>query len=203
MKLVDLTSKPYYLSGEDIAWVENIIAGMTTREKIGQLFINLFHDMDPENGKEIIGKYHLGGARYINADSDTVYNLLSGLQKSSKIPLLIAANCDSGADGAMQDGTYIATAAQCEASGDEKLAYNAGYVSGREANAIGCNWTFNPIADILYNWRNTIVNTRAYGTNPENVIKYTSAYIEGLNQSNIAAAHGLTLPIPQFEQYLQ
>ena len=37
------------------------------------------------------------------------------------------------------------------------------------------------------NWRNTIVNTRAYGTNAESVIKYTSAYIKGLRQSNIAS----------------
>ena len=85
------------------------------------------------------------------------------------------------------DGTYIASGAQCEASGNEKVAYNAGYVSGREATAIGVNWNFDPCADILYNWRNTIVNTRAYGTNPEDVIKYTSAYIKGLRQSNIAS----------------
>ena len=30
------------------------------------------------------------------------------------------------------------------------------------------------------NWRNTIVNTRAYGTTAEDVIKYTNAYVEGL-----------------------
>ena len=41
-KLVDLKAKPFYLSDEDIAWVENTIAEMTTEEKIGQLFINLF-----------------------------------------------------------------------------------------------------------------------------------------------------------------
>ena len=35
------------------------------------------------------------------------------------------------------------------------------------------------------NWRNTIVNTRAYGTNAETVIKHTNAYIDGLTQSNI------------------
>ena len=38
----------------------------------------------------------------------------------------------------------------------------------------------------LFNWRNTIVNTRAYGTNAETVIKHTNAYNEGLTQSNIA-----------------
>jgi beta-N-acetylhexosaminidase len=37
------------------------------------------------------------------------------------------------------------------------------------------------------NWRNTIVNTRAYGTTAEPVIKYTSSYIKGLRQSNVAS----------------
>ncbi len=39
---------------------------------------------------------------------------------------------------------------------------------------------FNPVVDILFNWRNTIVNTRAYGTNAEDVIRYSHAYLEGL-----------------------
>jgi len=187
MALVDLKAKPYYLSNEDINWVESTIEGMTSEEKIGQLFINLFMNFDIEKSKELLDKYHIGGARYLGGKSDKVHELLSELQKSSKIPLLIACNCDSGGDGAVSDGTYIASGAQCEASGNEKLAYNAGYVSGREATAIGCNWNFDPCADILKNWRNTIVNTRAYGSNPEIVIKHTSAYIEGLRRSNIAS----------------
>lgn len=187
MPLVNLKAKPFYLNDEDIAWIESTIAEMTIEEKIGQLFINLFLDLDPEKSKKLIDKYYIGGARYHGGKSEKVYELLSGLQRNSKIPLLIACNCDSGGDGAISDGTYIASAAQCEASGDEKLAYNAGYVSGREATAIGCNWNFDPCADILYNWRNTIVNTRAYGTKADDVIKYTSAYIKGLRQSNIAS----------------
>lgn len=185
--LVDLKAKPYYLSDEDIAWVEDTIKGMTTEEKIGQLFINLFLGFDSLQAKELLDKYHIGGARYMGGSSDKVYEFLSELQKASKIPMLIACNCDAGGDGAINDGTYIASGAQCEASGNEKLAYNAGYVSGREATAIGCNWNFDPCADILYNWRNTIVNTRAYGTMPESVIKYTSSYIKGLRLSNIAS----------------
>ena len=187
MALVDLKKKPYYLSDEDIAWVEDTIKGMTTEEKIGQLFINLFLGFDPSQAKGLIDKYHIGGARYMGGSSDKVHEFLSELQKSSKIPMLIACNCDAGGDGAISDGTYIASGAQCEASGNEKLAYNTGYVSGRESTAIGCNWNFDPCVDILFNWRNTIVNTRAYGTNPETVIKHTSAYIKGLRQSNIAS----------------
>ena len=52
-------------------------------------------------------------------------------------------------------------------------------MSAREAGALGVNVNFDPCVDILFNWRNTIVNTRAYGTNADDVIKYTSAYIEG------------------------
>lgn len=85
----------------------------------------------------------------------------------------------------MNDGTYIASAAMCEASRDEQVAYDAGYVSGREARAIGVNWNFGPCVDILKNWRNTIVNTRAYGTNAEDVIKYSNAYIRGLSESKL------------------
>ena len=36
MVKVDLTKKPYFLEKEDIQWVEDTIAEMTTEEKIGQ-----------------------------------------------------------------------------------------------------------------------------------------------------------------------
>ena len=39
--MVNLKAKPYYLSDEDIAWVENTIASMTDEEKVGQLFWQL------------------------------------------------------------------------------------------------------------------------------------------------------------------
>lgn len=111
--------------------------------------------------------------------------MINSLQKDSKIPLLVAANCDAGGNGAANDGTYIASGAQVEASGDTTVGYNAGYVSGREEAAMGVNVNFDPCVDILKNWRNTIVNTRAYGTNADDVIKYTNAYLEGLDQSEV------------------
>ena len=186
---VNLKAKPYYLSDEDIKWVEDTIAGMTIEEKIGQLFIGHFHDMNLEHASEIIEKYHVGGARYKDANTTKkeVYDFLKHLQTESNLPLLIAANCDNGGDGCCTDGTYVATAAAVEASGSEKVAYNVGYVSGREEEAVGVNWNFDPCSDILFNWRNTIVNTRAYGKDADTVIKYTTQYIKGLRQSNIAS----------------
>lgn len=186
MELVRLKEKPYYLGDEEIAWVENTLAGMTIEEKIGQLFIHLFYDMDAERNKKFLEQYPIGGVRYMGLNSDQVYEFLANLQRNSKLPLLVAANCDAGGDGAIKDGTYIAAGAQVEAARSEKVAYNVGYVSGREAGAVGCNWNFDPCVDILMNWRNTIVNTRAYGVNAEDVIRYSSAYLRGIEESNIA-----------------
>lgn len=185
-KRVDLLAKPYSLSAEQIKWVEDTLAGMSDEEKVGQLFVNLFHlgvdtfSGNPWTSKEILHRYHIGGARYHGGTSTQVQALLNRLQTEAKIPLLIAANCDAGGNGACSDGTYIASGAQCEASRDTTVAYTAGLVSGREASALGVNVNFDPCVDILLNWRNTIVNTRAYGTNADDVIKYTNAYIEGL-----------------------
>lgn len=190
-KLVNLREKPYNLSEAKITWVENTIKSMSIEEKIGQLFFNLFSLEDRKftetelTNKEIIEKYHIGGARYQGGNKKAVMELINDLQKYSKIPLLVAANCDSGGNGACSDGTYIATASQCEASGDITTSYNAGYVSGVEEEALGINVNFDPCVDILKNWRNTIVNTRAYGRETNTVIEHTVSYLKGLDKSNV------------------
>jgi len=184
--IVNLSAKPYHLSADQIAWVEETLSGMTDEEKVGQLFTNLFFfGKDAFSGnaytnEQILQKFHIGGARFMSGKSSQVQELLNQLQSASKIPLLVAANCDSGGNGACSDGTYIASGAQAEAAGDPAVAYNAGLVSGREASALGVNVNFDPCVDILFNWRNTIVNTRAYGTNADDVIRYTNAYLRGL-----------------------
>lgn len=190
-ELVDLTAAPYNLDEGQIKWVEDTLADMTLDEQVGQLFTNLFHfGADTFSGndytaEEILERYHIGVARYHGGTSEQVQELLNRLQKASKIPLLVAANCDSGGNGAMKDGTYIASGAQTEASGSTEVAFNAGYVSGREMSAIGATVNFDPCVDILFNWRNTIVNTRAYGTNADDVIKYTIPFVQGQRESGV------------------
>ena len=62
--MVDMKAKPFYLSDEDCKWVEETIAGMTTEEKIGQLFFNMGSSRDEEYLKMTVDKYHIGGIRY-------------------------------------------------------------------------------------------------------------------------------------------
>ncbi|MDO5285621.1 MAG: glycoside hydrolase family 3 N-terminal domain-containing protein [Actinomycetia bacterium] len=188
---VDLTASPYLLDEEQIAWVEQTLASMSLEEQVGQLFVNLFHfGPDSFSGNsltptEILQRFHIGGARYFGGPSDQVQQLINELQAASKIPLLVAANCDSGGNGACSDGTYIASGAQTEATGSTEVAYHAGLVSGREMSALGVNVNFDPCVDILFSWRNTIVNTRAYGTTADDVIRYTLPFVVGQRESGV------------------
>ncbi len=190
-ELVDLTAAPYDLDADQVAWVEQTLAGLTLDEQVGQCFTNLFFfgldefSGNPYTAEQIIEKFHVGVARYHGGTAAEVQQLLNRLQSAAKVPLLIAANCDSGGNGAMSDGTYVASGAQTEASGSTDVARNAGYVSGREMRAIGANLNFDPCVDILFNWRNTIVNTRAYGDTAEKVIRYTIPFVEGQRESGI------------------
>ncbi|MHB1008887.1 MAG: glycoside hydrolase family 3 protein [Propionibacteriaceae bacterium] len=189
-RTVDLRALPYRLDDDGVSWVEETLAGLTLEQKVGQLFVNLFHfGQDTFSGNvgsnaEILDRYRIGGARYHGGSAAEVQGLINSLQAASRIPLLVAANCESGGNGASNDGTYIATGAQCEASGGEEVPYRTGLVSGREAGALGVNVIFAPIVDILTNWRNTIVNTRAHGTTASDVIRSTGAKARGIRDAN-------------------
>lgn len=184
--MVDLRAKPYYLNDEQIAWVEETYASMDTLEKVQQLFVQMNYDRREESIKKTVQTHKQGGLRWQGGDAKANWTQNMAFQKYAKIPLLIAANCDDGGNGCASDGTFVSTAVAAAASADTETAYNIGYVAGREAAAIGCNWLFNPCADIYMNWRNTIVNTRCFGDNADRVIENIRAFINGAHQSNIA-----------------
>lgn len=177
--MVDLRANPYYLSDEDISWVESTIASMSDEEKVGQLFFQLTADTKEEYLKELMEKYHLGGCRYNNMPSMAVQTQNATLQKYAKIPLIIACNTETGGNGACGDGTYIASGIKIGATGKKEHAYELGKYSNEEAAAVGCNMAFAPVCDIHYNWENTEVVARAFGNDPKSVAQMSRAYLDG------------------------
>lgn len=184
--MVDLKAKPFFLSDEKINWVKETINGMTLDEKIGQLFVLLkaTSGIDEEKIKEDLHKYNQGGHRWQGGNKEAAYEQNRVFQMNSRYPLFIAANCDDGGIGVAPEGTFVATAAECGAGDGTDTAYHLGYVAGKEASAVGCNWMFNPVVDIYMNWRNTIVNTRSFGSDPEKVVANARAYIKGVKDAN-------------------
>lgn len=177
--MVDLKAKPYLLSDEDCKWVEDTIAGMSDEEKVGQLFFQLTASHDEEHLKELMEKYHLGGCRYNPAPGKAIQQQNRTLQKYAKIPVFIACNTEAGGDGACADGTTIGSGVKIGATDNEEYAFALGRMSNEEAAALGCNMAFAPVCDILYNWQNTEVVTRAFGNDPQRVAKMSAAYLNG------------------------
>ncbi len=177
--MVDLKARPYYLGEDDIAWVKNTIAAMSDEEKVGQLFFQLTADIREEYLKELMEKYHLGGCRYNNMPSGAVQMQNATLQKYAKVPLFIACNTENGGSGACSDGTLIAPGIKIGATGKTEYAYKLGKYANEEAAAMGCNMAFSPVCDIHYNWENTEVVARAFGSDPQRVAEMSKAYLEG------------------------
>ena len=186
--MVNLRIKPYNLDDEGVKWVQDTIANMTIEEKIGQLFINMGASRDEEYLKGVLDNYHIAGVRYNPGTAEEVYEQNRILQENSKIPLLIAANTESGGNGACVDGTYIGNEVKIAATNDKRYAYEMGRVSGVEASAIGCNWSFAPIVDINRNWRNPIISTRTWSEDVDQTLELSLEYMRGIMESGIAPA---------------
>ncbi len=177
--MVNLKAKPYYLSDEDIAWVNSTIASMADEEKVGQLFFQLTMGMEEGYLRELMEKYHLGGCRYNNMPGQYVQMQNRMLQKYAKVPVFIACNTETGGNGACSDGTYIGSGVKIGATGNVEYAREFGRLSNEEAAMLGCNMAFAPVCDIHYNWENTEVVARAFGNNPARVAEMSKAYLEG------------------------
>lgn len=186
--MIDLKANPYYLDEEGVKWVEDTIASMTLEEKIGQLFVNMGASRTYEYLTDVLEKYKFGAVRYNPGPAKEVHEQNRILQENSKIPLLIASNAEAGGNGACTDGTYVGYPIKLGATADPQWAYEMGRVSGVESSAIGCNWAFAPVVDLLINWRNPIISNRAFGADPDLVLACGKAYLRGMAESGVACA---------------
>lgn len=185
---VDLRAAPFNLDDDAVAWVDATIAGMSLEEKIGQLFINHNNDYSPEYLDGVLENYHVGGMRYRPGPSAAVQEHIRYAQSKTRIPLLVASNPEMGGAGSCDDGTFVSTHLQAGSHPDKSIARRMGQVAGVETAALGCNWAFAPIVDIHYNWRNTVISTRAFGNTPEIVVERAKEYFDGISESPTACA---------------
>ena len=185
---VDLRAAPFNLDDAAIAWVESTITAMSLEEKIGQLFINHNNDYSPDYLDDVLEQYHVGGMRYRPGPSAAVQEHIRYAQSKTRIPLLVASNPEMGGAGSCDDGTFVSTHLQAGSHPDKDIARQMGQVAGVETAALGCNWAFAPIVDIHYNWRNTVISTRAFGNTPEIVAERAKEYFDGISESPTACA---------------
>ena len=186
--MIDLRAKPFYLDDSDIEWVYSTLNGMTKEEKIGQLFCLITYTDDENYLKYLASGLGVGGVMTRTMTVEELVNTVSRLQKNAKIPMLVSANLEAGMNQAVLGGTKVGCEMAIAATADEKYSALLGRVIGEQASAIGINWSFAPIIDIDYNWRNPITNTRTFGSDPQLVANFGRAYVEEIQKHGIAAS---------------
>jgi beta-N-acetylhexosaminidase len=213
---VSASQKPGSRPADDRAaekWVRSTLAGMSVDQKVGQLLVSSFQsnfistdsrtfdDLSTAVREYRVGGFHVFGATelaptvLLNPTYGTVTlgqpleaaSTLNRLQGISNLPLLNTADFETGAGFRIQGATTFPRAMAFGATGDEKLAYEAGRVTGEEARALGVHVNFAPVVDVNNNPRNPVINTRSFGEDPALVGRLASAYIRGLQSAGVTA----------------
>ena len=187
MMKIDLTGKPFYLDQEAVSWVEETLAKMDTRQKAGQLFCVLFKECKESEFDYVSGILEPGACMYRVVSVSSAVDASNRLRRSSRIPMLIAANLEKGGNGIVSEGTLLGSPMEVAATGETAMAEKLARVCAAEARAVGANWAFAPIIDIDSNFRNPITNTRTFGSDPKTVKEMGEAYTRTVQEMGIAA----------------
>ena len=185
---MDLKAKPFYLSDEDIKWVEETKASLTLDEKLGQLFFPIGYSPNEQYLQYEILSKNPDGLMFRTGKTEELFDAYSYLQTNSKVPMLLAANLEAGGDGIVLEGTSFGKQMQVAATGDPEQAYRLAKVSCSEGQAVGCNYAFAPVVDIDFNYHSPITNVRTYGSDPEKVKKFGLEYMRGAKECGSAVA---------------
>jgi beta-N-acetylhexosaminidase len=187
-------------------WVEDTFRKMTVDDKVGQLVVTSANTTYLSNDTEAfeslvrrvrdlrLGGVHVfGGAEPApnvllgNAYGSVILgqpleaaSLLNRLQNAAALPLLNTGDFEAGLGFRISGATTFPRQMAVGAAGDELLAFDAARITAIESRAIGVHVNFSPIADVNNNPKNPVINTRAFGEQPDTVGRMTAAYVRGM-----------------------
>src|SRR5574340_367859 len=194
---------PVQLDHEGARWAEKTLKKMTLEEKIGQMlmvwarvqFTNLESPQYLQL-RDTMRQYHIGafgvtvpvdGPFLLRNEPYEAAMLLNQLQRDSELPLIFAADFERGVAMRLYGATVFPWPMAFGADGSLEHAAAFGRITAEEARAIGVHWNFFPIADVNSNPTNPIINTRAFGEDPQQVGQLDAAYIRGAHQGGMLA----------------
>jgi beta-N-acetylhexosaminidase len=194
-------------------WVDQTFKKMTLDDKVGQMVMSGIDSMylatDSDQFDQLLEKVKtlkLGGfvvfggserapSVLLNNTYGTVTlgqplaaaATLNRLQAAAVIPLLAAADFETGAGFRIAGATAFPRAMAFGAARDEELARTAARITAQEGRAIGVHLNLAPVADVNNNARNPVINTRSFGEVPADVGRIDAAYVQGLQSGGMLA----------------
>lgn len=156
------------------------ITGVTTAIKAG------------DGTKEALTKYSVGGIVYNtkNIQNETQFKeMIDNTKLYTSYPLFIAVEDEGGKISPLQEKGLVDkqnSGKELAQSGDASKAYEAGSAIGAYLSDYGFNLDFAPVAD-LSSVENSIMASRAYGSDANEVSPYVTSMVQGLKSQGISA----------------
>jgi beta-glucosidase-like glycosyl hydrolase len=129
----------------------------------------------------------VGGFIIFGGTVESVRRLTADLLRRAGRALLIASDLERGAGQQVTGLTQFPPPLALASLGDAAVVRWAGAVTAQEARAVGINWVFGPVADLDVLPDNPIVQTRAFGADPNGVASLVRTWIEGCQDAGALA----------------
>jgi beta-N-acetylhexosaminidase len=162
---------------------------LTLRQKVAQLVMPRisgdYWATDAAAMDTALALVHEGVGGFIVGAGSSPYDIaekLNTLQRAAAVPLLIAADLESGPGMRIHGGAAFPGNMALGATDRELDAYEVGRVTALEGRAVGIHLDFAPVVDVNNNPGNPIINIRSFGENPQRVAVLGDAFIRGLRE---------------------
>jgi beta-N-acetylhexosaminidase len=175
-------------------WVEITLNEMTLRQKVGQLIITGLEGeaLTPEMcehlqrvspGGVILQVENIQDPQQVRA---FVQQIEECVAQAQLVPLLVTVTHEGATVNRFKRGiTAFPTALAQGATGDPGVAYRMAEMSGRELAYSGFNMVLGPVADVLRNTDNRVLEVRTFGSDPARVSQFVAEAVNGYNAAGL------------------
>ncbi|HET9010391.1 MAG TPA: glycoside hydrolase family 3 N-terminal domain-containing protein [Gemmatimonadaceae bacterium] len=190
----------------DLRWADSVLATLSLRDKAAQMVwpwvLGDYTPDDDANFRRIQGLFrdqHLGGLIISVGSPTEIAAKLNALQRSSRLPLLVGADLETGAAFRARGGFFLPNgidlggatafpyAMGIGATRDSSLAYAMGRATALEGRALGIHMAFAPVVDVNNNPKNPVISLRSFGEDPQLVARLGAAEVRGIQENGMLA----------------
>jgi len=172
-------------------WAEQTLDKMTTKEKVGQLFVISIcpprGDEHLEHLVQFLQKYPVGGVLLKQAHPLEQVPFLNTVQKKSNLPLLTFADAEWGLGMRMKETLSYPRNLTLGAIQDRELLIEMGRQIGRQCQLVGAHINLAPVVDVNTNPDNPVIHRRAFGDHPARVAMQATALFQGMQEAGVLA----------------
>jgi beta-N-acetylhexosaminidase len=190
----EFPGQPWYVTADNSEWVDSTLRSMSLEEKIGQLVMPSAHGYFVNEESEefqrlvhLVKERRVGGLIFFSGNVFETSYLINKLQSYADVPLLISADFERGVAMRIDRTTSFPDIMALGATRDPALSFEMGEVIAREGRTLGIHQNFAPVVDVNKNPLNPVINTRAFGEDPQLVSEMADAFIQGIHAGKMVS----------------